>query len=50
MEREMFVLSIGMNVVVCPLVLAAPRFAGLERAQATPLAGGAFLLPEGAGG
>lgn len=50
MKHEMSVLNIGMNVSVCPLLLAAPRFPGLERTQASPLAGGAFLLPEGTSG
>ena len=50
MKHEMFVPSIGTNVGVCPLVLAAPRFPGLECTQAAPLAGGAFLLPEGTSG
>lgn len=43
----MFVLSVGVNVGVCPLVPAAPRFPGLECTEAAPLAGGALLLPEG---
>lgn len=37
----------GLSLCCVP---AAPGFPGLERSQAAALAGGALLLPEGAGG
>lgn len=43
-REGIFVLSI---IDVCLLVLAALQLPGLECTQTTPLAGGAFLLPEG---